>query len=66
MEQYKIVFKKNGSWCFSVFNYKDEQEKAEKLKRWKDENVSPYNKLEVIWHGIAEEYDYGIYENLGL
>lgn len=59
---YKIVFKKNGNWSFSVFKYEDETEKKTKLERWKADHVSPYNKIEVIWHGLEEEYQYGFYE----
>lgn len=62
MEQYKIVFKLNGTWSFSVFNYRTEDEKTNKLKEWKDRHVSPYNKIEVIWHGNIEDYNYGVYE----
>lgn len=59
---YKIVFKKNGNWSFSVFKYEDEAEKKTKLERWKSEHVNPYNKIEVIWHGLDEEYNYGVHE----
>lgn len=62
MDWYKIVFKKNGNWSFSVFKYADETEKKTKLERWKSEHVNPYNKIEVIWHGLDEEYNYGVYE----
>lgn len=54
---YKIVFKKNGNWSFSVFKYEDEAEKKTKLERWKAEHVSPYNKIEVIWHGEYTDED---------
>lgn len=52
---YKIVFKLNHRWSFSVFSYEDEDEKKAKLQRWKDEHVTPYNHIEVIWHGIDEK-----------
>jgi hypothetical protein len=43
-----------------VFSYESEDEKKAKLQRWKDEHVSPYNKIEVIWHGLEEEYNENI------
>jgi len=54
---YKIVFKLNHRWSFSVFKYEDEAEKKTKLEKWKAEHVNPYNKIEVIWHGLEEEYN---------
>ncbi len=60
MKWYKITFKLNRKWCFSIFHYSSEEEKQEKIKRWKDEHNQPYNHLEVIW--FDEDYDFKEYK----
>ena len=52
MTWYKIVFKCNSRWCFSEFYYTSEEMKEEKLKLWKAEHVTPYNKIEIISYGV--------------
>ena len=53
---YKINFLLNGKYSGSVFSYRDEAEKQEALKRWKAEHVTPYNKIEILWHGTLDEW----------
>lgn len=48
MKWIKIVFTINGRYCSSQLGYKDEQEKAEKLKAWKQEHKTPYNDMQLI------------------
>ena len=52
---YKIAFKLNGSYSFSVFSYENEKEKSEKLANWKREHATPYNNIEILWHQIDSE-----------
>lgn len=59
MNWYKIVFKLNNKWSFSVFNYSDDYEKKSKLEKWKTDHITPYNQVQVIWHG---EYDDNIFK----
>lgn len=49
---YKIVFTINGSWSFTLFHFVSEAEKKKKLEAWKLEHVTPYNKVDVLWHGL--------------
>ena len=46
-----------------VFSAKDDQQKAEKLKDWKDENITPYDKVELIFFGTLEEQEKLIYKS---
>lgn len=48
MKWIKIVFTINGRYCCSQFSYQSEEEKAEKLKAWKQEHKTPYNDLQLI------------------
>ena len=64
MKQYKIVYKLNGRWCFFVFNYNTEEEMKDKRQEWKTRTITPYNKVEIIWFGDNEDYDYGSYREI--
>ena len=48
---YKITFKLNGNFSCSVFHYSSVRELKDKLKAWKLEHVTPYNRVEVLTHG---------------
>jgi hypothetical protein len=57
MKQFKIVFKLNGRYSASVFNYANDQEKDEKLKEWKQEHLTAYNDVQVL--SYIEDWDNG-------
>lgn len=48
MKWIKIVFTINGRYCSSQLSYQSEEEKASKLKAWKQEHKTPYNDLQLI------------------
>jgi len=57
MECYKLIVYKNGKPIFYVFSAKDEAEKQLKLKAWKLENITPYDKVELLFLGTIEEHE---------
>jgi hypothetical protein len=63
MECYKLIISKNGVLMNYVFSAKDDQQKAEKLKDWKDENITPYDKVELLFFGTLEEQEKLIYKS---
>lgn len=54
---YKVNYKINGQYGSYVFNYRDEQQKDGKLKEWKSEFLTPYNKIEILWHGTLDQWE---------
>lgn len=54
---YKVNYKINGQYGSYVFNYKTEEEKDGKLKEWKDEHLTPYNKIEILWYGTLDKWE---------
>lgn len=47
-----------------VFSAKDEQQKQAKLKEWKAENITPYDKTKLLFLGTIEEQEKLIYKNI--
>ena len=54
---YKVNYKINGQYDSYVFNYKTEEEKDGKLKEWKQEFATPYNKIEILWYGTLDKWE---------
>jgi len=48
MKQAKISFTFNGWISTSVFNYESEEELRFKLNKWKEDNLTSYNKVENV------------------
>ena len=48
MKWIKISFTINGRYSCSQLSYQSEEEKAEKLKAWKQEHKTPYNDLRIM------------------
>ena len=63
MECYKLILEKNGVLMHYVFSAKDEKQKLEKLKEWKAENITPYDKTKLLFLGTIEEQEKLIYKN---
>jgi hypothetical protein len=64
MECYKLILEKNGVLLNYVFSAKDEAQKTEKLKAWKAENITPYDKVKLLFLGTIEEQEALIYKNI--
>jgi hypothetical protein len=64
MECYKLIIEKNGVLLNYVFSAKDEKQKTEKLKAWKAENITPYDKVKLLFLGTIEEQEALIYKNI--
>ena len=62
MECYKLIITKNGTLMHYVFSANDEIQKTEKLKAWKSENITPYDKVELLFLGTLEEQEKLIYK----
>ena len=62
MECYKLIITKNGTLMNYVFSAKDEIQKTEKLKAWKLENITPYDKVELLFLGTLEQQEQLIYK----
>lgn len=54
---HKLIVVKNGRTLNYVFSYRTEEEKLEKLKQWKAENISPYDKVTLLFNGSLEEHE---------
>jgi hypothetical protein len=59
MEKYtfKVNYKINGQWAFSVFCHKTKESLDEAINQWKAEHVTPYNKIEILWHGTLDQWE---------
>ncbi len=57
MECYKLIVYKNYKPICYVFSAKDEEQKISKLKAWKAENITPYDKVELLFLGTIEEQE---------
>lgn len=64
MECYKLILEKNGTLINYVFSAKDEAQKMAKLKAWKEENITPYDKTKLLFLGTLEEQEALIYKNI--
>ena len=64
MECYKLIIEKNGTLLSYVFSAKDEADKTRKLKEWKAENITPYDKVKLLFLGTIEEQEKLIYKNI--
>ena len=64
MECYKLIIEKNGVLLNYVFSAKDEKQKTEKLKEWKAEHITPYDKVKLLFLGTIEEQEKLIYKNI--
>jgi hypothetical protein len=62
MECYKLIIEKNGKYYNYIFTAKTEQEKNAKLKAYKDENITPYDKVKLNFLGTLEEHEKLIYK----
>lgn len=62
MECYKLILEKNGTLLHYVFSAKDEAQKMAKLKAWKEENITPYDKYKVFFNGTLEEQEKLLYK----
>lgn len=55
--RYVLVTMINGIPSHYNFSAEDEFEKEYKLKKWKDENLIPYNKIEFLFLGTDIEHE---------
>lgn len=63
MECYKLILEKNGTLLNYVFSAKDEADKTRKLKEWKAENITPYDKVKLLFLGTIEEQEKLLYKH---
>lgn len=54
---FKINFKLNGKYSFSVFIMETKEQLADKIAQWKAEHINPYNKVEILWSGTLEAWE---------
>jgi hypothetical protein len=54
---FKINFKINGKYSFSVFIMDTKEQLADKIAQWKAEHINPYNKVEILWFGTLEAWE---------
>ena len=57
METYKLIIELNGKMQCYVYNARTEEERIQKLKSWKAENITPYDKYKVFFNGTLEEQE---------
>ena len=57
METYKLIIELNGKMRCYVYNARMEEERIQKLKSWKAENITPYDKYKVFFNGTLEEQE---------
>jgi len=66
MECYKLIIQKNSRFVNYTFSAKDEDDKTAKLKAWKSENITPYDKVKLLFLGTIEEQEQLIYKQICL
>ena len=54
---FKINFKLNGKYSFSVFIMETKEQLSDKIAQWKAEHINPYNKVEILWFGTLEAWE---------
>lgn len=57
METYKLIIELNGKMRCYVYNARTEKERIKKLRDWKAENITPYDKYKVFFNGTLEEQE---------
>lgn len=57
METYKLIIELNGKMRCYVYNARTEEERIQKLKSWKSENITPYDKYKVFFNGTLKEQE---------
>ncbi len=57
METYKLIIELNGKMRCYVYNARTEEERIQKLRDWKAENITPYDKYKVFFNGTLEEQE---------
>lgn len=62
METYKLIIELNGKMRCYVYNARTEDERIQKLRDWKDNNITPYCKYKVMFNGTIEEHEKLIYK----
>jgi putative IMPACT (imprinted ancient) family translation regulator len=66
MECYKLIIQKNSRFVNYTFSARDEDDKNTKLKAWKSENITPYDKVKLLFLGTIEEQNELIYKQICL
>jgi len=66
MECYKLIIQKNSRFVNYTFSAKDEDDKNAKLKAWKSENITPYDKVKLLFLGTLEQHEELIYKQICL
>lgn len=64
METYKLIIELNGKMRCYVYNARTEDERIEKLRDWKAENITPYDKYKVFFNGTLEEQEKLVFKHV--
>lgn len=57
METYKLIIELNGKMRCYVYNARTEEERIQKLREWKADNITPYDNYKVFFNGTLEEQE---------